>query len=117
MNQNGKQPLAELEKILKKNRAVLLNAADTIREQDVSNYPIFVAAQQEVEIGIPLLTVGQLPNNWLINASTLEEFHSKRLIDEEKINDFRNLYKSRSSEICIFAFLTEGVAKFVFIPA
>ena len=117
MNQNGKQPLIEIERLLKRYRSSLAEAAETIRTQDVSNYPIFVASKTELELGIPLLLRGDLPDDWAVNASTLEEFHAKRVIDTEKVDDFRTLYRKHSDEICVFVFLSDGTAKFIFIPA
>jgi hypothetical protein len=114
MNANGQHVLKTLEKLFKKYRVVLSKAADTIRLQNVSNYPIFVASQEDIEIGIPLLRREQIDNQWLINASTLEEFNAKQIITTDRIDDFRHLYKSHGEDICIFAY-TEGVGKFLFI--
>lgn len=108
--------LSKVEKLLKAYRTQLIQAADTIREQDVSNYPIFVASQLPLELGIPLLKREQMTEGWAINASTLEEFHAKQIIDTDKIDDFRALYKSHTDDLCIFATTEEGV-KFIFIPA
>jgi hypothetical protein len=107
--------LKALEKLLKKYSHILTDAADTIRTQDISNYPIFVATQQEVEIGIPLILKGQLGDNWEIKASTLEEFHAKQIILTERIDAFREVYKKKSDELCIAALMEDG-AKFLFIP-
>lgn len=117
MNQNGKQPLVEIERLLKRYRSTLAEAAETVRTEDVSHYPIFVAAKTDIDLGIPLLLRGALPEDWAVNASTLEEFHAKRVIDVEKIDDFRTLYRKHNEDICVFVFLTDGSAKFVFIPA
>lgn len=117
MNQNGKQPLVEVERLLKRYRSTLVNAADAIRTQDISNYPILVASKQEIELGIPFLLRGSLPDDWIVNASTLEEFHVKRIIEAEKIDDFRTLYRKHADDICVFVFLENSNAKFIFIPA
>ena len=115
MKQN-KQPLVEIEKLLKRYRSTLAMAAETIRTENVSNYPIFVATKLEIDLGIALLLRGDLPDNWAVNASTLEEFHAKRIIDVEKIEEFRTLYRQHNEDICVFV-LSEGGAKFVFIPS
>ena len=115
MKQN-KQPLIEIEKLLKRYRSTLAMAAETIRTENVSNYPIFVATKLEIDLGIALLLRGDLPDNWAVNASTLEEFHAKRIIDVEKIEEFRTLYRQHNEDICVFV-LSEGGAKFVFIPS
>jgi hypothetical protein len=108
--------LQKVEKILKTYRNQLRQAADIIREQNVSNYPIFVASQLPFELGIPLILKGDMTEGWSINASTLEEFHAKQIISADKVDDFRALYRSHGGELCIFATTEEG-AKFIFIPA
>jgi hypothetical protein len=108
--------LSKVEKLLKLYRKQLTQAANTIKEQAVSNYPIFVASQLPLELGIPLLLKEQMIEGWSINASTLEEFHAKQIIDAEKVDNFRALYLSHKDELCIFA-MTEVGAKFIFIPS
>jgi hypothetical protein len=116
MNQNGKQPLVDIQRLLKTHRATLIQAADTIRSEDVSNYPIFVVAKTSVEIGIPLIAQADGSENWIANASTLEEFHARRIIEAENIDDFRQVYRRHADELCVFVLDTEGGANFIFIP-
>ncbi len=113
--QNG-HLLVGLEKIFKPYKNTMAEAAQTIVEQDISKYPIFVAAKQSVELGIPLIPSGEIIEGWAINASTLEEFYAKQLILTEKVDDFRDLYKRHAGELCIFV-LDENNANFIFIPA
>ena len=94
---------------------VMGKAADVIRDQDVSKYPVFVAHQQEVAIGLPLIEKEKNGGNWNIHASTLEEFAAKNLIFDEKINDFINTYKDPDAFVCVFV-LSELGANFVFLP-
>ena len=110
-----KDTLQTLEKLFKNYRIALRDAADTIRTENISNYPIFIAAQQDIEIGIPLLKRGEMPDDWYINASTLEEFHAKQIIAVDKVDDFIVLYRKHIHALCIAAF-TEGGAKFIFLP-
>ena len=117
MTENGKQPLVEIERLLKRYRATFAEAADTIRNENVSNYPIFVLSKTEIEVGVRLLTQGMLPDDWIVMASCLEEFHVRKLIMTDKIEDFRTLYRRHAADICVFVFTQEGVANFVFIPA
>ncbi len=112
----NKQPLIEVERLLKQYRSTLAAASETIRTENISNYPICVASKLDIDLGIPLLLRGTLPDNWAVNASSLEEFHAKRIIDVDKIDDFRTLYRKHNEDICVFV-LSEGGAKFVFIPA
>ena len=103
-----------LEKELKPYLEVLEQAVDTILDQEVSDFPIMVIHQSEVEVGIPLVDRKKVVGNWSVNASTLEEFTVKNLITPEKIDSFKSLYESHSDQICLFL-LSEFGANFVFI--
>ncbi len=90
-------------------------AGDIIREQDVSNYPIFVVHQQEVELGLVLHDKEKGGGNWNVNASTLEEFVSKNIIHNDKAQEFIDKYKDPDSNVCLFV-LSELGANFIFLP-
>ena len=90
------------------------SAADSIIDQEVSKYPIFVAHQHEVEIGISILSEDQI-SKWHIHASTLEEFVSKQIIEADKVDSFKTVYKSPRTHSCVFV-LSELGAKFIFLP-
>lgn len=113
--------MSELEKFLKLEEQLkpyikmMSQAADTVILQEVSKYPIFVVHQQEVNIGIPLLDKDANKTPWSINVSTLEEFVSKQIVFEEKVDEFRNNYKSQEQYLCVFA-LSELGAQFIYIP-
>ena len=92
---------------------LMQKAADIVSDEGVSNYPIMVVHKQEVEIGIPLELKIAMPGGWTIHVSTLEEFVSKKLIEDEKVPEFINLYKQHENHICLFV-LSELGAQFVF---
>lgn len=96
-------------------KEVLGKAADTVLDEDVSQYPIFVAHQEEVQVGIPIIERGKVKGNWSINISSLEEFVVKQLIEVPKIDDFRKVYKDPKQYLCFFV-LSELGATFNFIP-
>lgn len=103
-----------LENQLKPYRVILGQAADVVKDQNVSNYPIFVVHQQEVEIGLALIEAGKALN-WSVNASTLEEFVAKDIIHNDKVDDFITSYKSIETHICLFV-LSELGAQFIYMP-
>lgn len=105
----------QLEKELDIYRKLMTQAADVIREKDVSEYPIFVAHQQEMEIGMVIHDSKKNGGKWSIHASTLEEFVSRQIIFEDKIGDFKSNYNDPESKICVFILSTLG-AQFVFLP-
>lgn len=92
---------------------IMQKAGDIVQDEGVSNYPIMVVHKQEVEIGIPLEISIDLPGRWKVHVSTLEEFVSKKIIEDEKIDEFRNLYKQHENHVCLFV-LSQLGAQFVF---
>ncbi len=104
-----------LEQELQSYNKMLGQAADTILDQDVSNYPIFIVHQQDMAAGIPLVEQSKTEGSWSINASTLEEFVTKQLIESEKVNNFRAIYKNPKENLCLFV-LSELGATFIFLP-
>ncbi|MEM9991198.1 MAG: hypothetical protein AAF738_05500 [Bacteroidota bacterium] len=103
-----------LEQELQAYNAILSKAADAVLDQDVSNYPIFVAHQQEIGAGLPLIQRQNTSGNWSINVSTLEEFVTKRLISTDKIDFFKAQYKNPRENLCLFV-LSELGASFIYI--
>ena len=89
-------------------------ALESILDQEVTKYPIFVIHQHDLELGVPLLEEGQL-SKWRIQASSLEEFVSKQIIEQNKVDSFRTIYKSSEKFFCLFV-LSELGAKFIFLP-
>jgi len=94
---------------------MMSEAVEMLLANEISKYPIFVAHQQELEIGILLSDREKVSGNWTIHLSTLEEFSSKQIISAEKINDFKATYKSPETYLCVFV-LSELGAQFYFLP-
>lgn len=92
---------------------IMQKAGNIVQDEGVSNYPIMVVHKQEVEIGIPLEISIDMPGAWNIHVSTLEEFVSKNVIEGDKIDEFRNLYKQHDNHVCLFVLSHLG-AQFVF---
>jgi hypothetical protein len=108
--------LQQIEQHLLKIRPILTQAADIILNEDVSRYPIFIVNDEDIQVGIPVIEKEATPDAiWNINASTLEEFYVKKLIEAEKVDEFRKAYKSTDTHLCIFIVRDSG-ANFIFLP-
>ncbi len=94
---------------------IMEKASDEIFNQEISNYPIFVISHDPINMGIVLAEKEQLKGNWNLYISTLEEFSAKKLIRQERINEFRKIYKDPEDFYCLFVIEDLG-SKFVFIP-
>ena len=90
-------------------------ACDEIFNQDISNYPIFVISKEPVNLGILIADTTSNLGSWNVYISTLEEFSTKKLIRQERINEFRKIYKDPEDFYCLFVIENLG-SKFVFIP-
>lgn len=93
---------------------IMGNAADTILNEDVSSYPIFIIPPQAIALGIPLVEK-ETENAVRIYASTLEELATKNVIEMSKVDHFREVYKDPAAFLCLFV-IDEQEAKFIFIP-
>ncbi len=123
-NKNGTQPtkeeqqkeLEELKSELKPHFDVMKKAAQTVLDQEVSSYPIFVVFKAEaIQLGIPLIAATEENNlPWSINISTLEEFTAKKVIDITRVDRFQRVYKDPTEHFCLFLLKNEE-ANFVFL--
>ena len=102
-----------LEKELQPYLKVMEQAVDAILDKDVSDFPILVIHQQQIELGLPVIDHHKVKGKWSINASTLEEFATKQLIATDKIEDFQSIYKDPNLHLCLFV-ISELGAQFIF---
>ncbi len=105
----------QLEDDLRRYRKALNNALDIMLDQEISNYPIFVLHQQELAMGVSVIEAGDQTGVWSVNASSLEEFALKEIIESAKIEEFKKVYKSHTDSFCLFV-LSELGAQFIFYP-
>ncbi|MDX1477303.1 MAG: hypothetical protein R3301_06325 [Saprospiraceae bacterium] len=94
---------------------MLRDASQTIMDQDVSRHPIFVLYTEELELGIKLTDRNDTLGKWSVNASTLEEFVARQLVQPDKVDNFKSTYKDPETHLCLF--VVDGKsAEFVFLP-
>ena len=110
-----KESYLDLEKEIRPYVNMMGQASESIINQDISTYPIFVLHQTQIPFGLPLVERETLGGQWSVHASTLEEFVTKQLIQEDKVDDFKSVYKDPKTYICIFVIQAE-TANFIFLP-
>ncbi len=108
--------MQHIEDAIRPFKLLLAKAADVIVTEDVSRYPIFIMFQGEINAGLSVVNMDEHQSVWNINASTLEEFYTKKLIAAENIDAFREVYKKHADELCIFV-MDENAANFIFLRA
>jgi len=108
-------PLVSLEKDLELYSDSIKEVAIDIMMEGISTHPIFIAHQHIVNIGELILNRDDLNTNWTIQASTLEEFVEKGIINPEKKPLFLKSYKKPEDYMCVFVIVPEG-ANFIYYP-
>lgn len=108
-------PLISLERDLKFFGESMREVAEEIMMEGLSNYPIFIAHQHELNLGELILDRNELNTEWSIHASTLEEFVEKGVIKPILKERFLQAYKDPYGYMCIFVVVPEG-ANFVYYP-
>lgn len=100
-------------------RDQLAEAADTVVDEGVSNYPILFAFDGAAKDQVPGIFVTDISTQrgtvWHLNLTTLEELVAKTIIPPEKIDPFREVYKKNHNELCFLIVDKEG-ARFGFVP-
>lgn len=93
----------------------LKQLAQLVIAEKVSEYPVFVAAHQFVQLGKPVFDLDDVQLNWYFNISTLEEMTQKGVVKAENLNRFRRTYGDPEERACIFV-VTETDQRIVFVP-
>ena len=93
-------------------------AAETVVDEKVSNYPILVAYAGEDTESIPGIFVLEVPTPrelvWTINITTLEELVARQVVTQEKIDPFRKVYRDHNDSFCFLIF-DEAGGRFAFV--
>ena len=112
---NTESTLEKLKKNLSPYFPLMSKASDEIINQEISKYPIFVSSDQEINLGIPLTVKNNDGVLISLNISSLEEFATKNVIQEDKVDKFIEIFKDPEDYFCLFLIDQLG-SNFVFIP-
>jgi hypothetical protein len=93
----------------------LLEASAQIRKRDISRYPIFVFAKENVPLGGLLINADEQQLEWHIFASYLELFVQQGIVSAEGVEGFQATYKDADEFCCLFV-LDKEFTNFVFVP-
>lgn len=83
--------------------------------EGVSNYPVFIFHQQEVNVGLPIADRNEVVGNWSVNISTLEEFYIKGLVTIEQVEEIKSKITGKPPQYCCLV-LAEGQGSIIFLP-
>lgn len=94
--------------------ALLRQALETIRNEQISNYPLVILSHYSIELGVSIFGSKKI-GSYFYFASTLEELASKKIIQMDKVEDFLKIYKEHTDELCLFLIQATG-GQFIFLP-
>ncbi|MFC2123719.1 hypothetical protein ACFLU5_02820 [Bacteroidota bacterium] len=90
-------------------------ASYQIRTRGYSDYPIFPTSRIEQPVGQLLYERETFKTEWNYYASFLKEFIERKLVSDEKEEDFKKAYKNPDEFCCLFV-MDEEFTNFLFIP-
>ena len=94
----------------------LKEASYQIKKRGFSDYPIFpIGKQPDVPVGQLLIDKQEVATSWYFNASLVEEFVQRGLIDPEKVDVFKENFKDPDEFCCLFV-VDGDFTRFVYIP-
>ncbi len=86
-----------------------------IRKREFSSYPIFPIAKVDIPIGQLLIQKEEMALEWNYYTTFLDEFVQRKLIAEDRVEEFMATYKDPDEFCCLFV-VDEKFTKFIFIP-
>lgn len=107
--------LLKLNELVQDNNELMEECLETIQNQEVTKYPIFVFSTKDIELGIELANPNKHNVPGFLKISSLEEFVSRNIIASDQIDDFRDKYKENNNSYC-FLNIQGKDSNFVFIP-
>jgi hypothetical protein len=90
-------------------------ASYQIRKRGFSDFPIFILSKTEIALGQLLFKKDEVGTEWNYFVTYLDEFVQTKLIEKDRVDDFKTNYKDPEEFCCLFVIEGE-LAKFIFIP-
>ena len=118
MSQEEKQShpiLDTLEQDLRYYNDAVKEVANEILNNNLSEHPVFIAHELPINIGEMILDKDDFKRSWSISASTLEELVEANVIEEDKKEEFKKVFKDPRKHICVFLISEKG-GNFIFYP-
>lgn len=89
--------------------------SERVISEEISDFPVFVAAQSIVDVGKPIFDRDSVQLNWFFNASILEEFIRREIVKADRVAAFKRAFGDPMETACIFV-VTPETAQFIFVP-
>ncbi|MBL7788900.1 MAG: hypothetical protein JNL75_03595 [Chitinophagales bacterium] len=109
--------LFSIEKVIELKSEELLQIRTMIVDQNISNYPIFVFQKpSQTILGKKIIDQSQSQEKWNVFITHLEELYHKKIVVEDKLDDFKFQYKNNNDKYCILLIENEEEYSFLFTP-
>ncbi len=93
----------------------LKEASYQVRNRGFSDYPIFPISKSDQEIGQLLYSKNEVSTDWNYFITYLDEFIQRKLIEKNKVEEFKKIYKDPDEFCCLFV-IDKDFNNIVFIP-
>ena len=93
----------------------LKEASYQVRNRGFSDYPIFPISREDIPIGQLLVAKQEVAAEWNYNITYIDEFIDLNIIEKDKVEEFKNVYKDPDEFCCLFVVDGE-FRRFIFIP-
>ena len=90
-------------------------ASYQIRKRGFSDFPIFIMCKVEIPIGQLLYKKEEVGTEWNYYVTYLDEFVQRKIVEQEKVEQFKSNYKNPEEFCCVFVIDGE-FTKFIYIP-
>lgn len=113
MTKNRDEMIRDFQNQYPRFKIMLQEAQNIILDQEVSDFPVFVFSRSLPELGVQLYESQDPVMDWYVHASSLEELVAKNIVDNAKVEEFKEVYKDPKSFFCILL-LDGSSANFAF---
>lgn len=94
---------------------LIKGASLQIRDRKISDYPMFLISEAKIPIGKLILDKDDCKLNWHYSVSYLEEFIQRKIIHDEGIEKFKEIYKEPDEFCCMFV-VDRNFVNYIFVP-
>jgi len=93
----------------------LKEASYQVRDRGFSQYPIFPISKDDIPLGQLLISKREVATDWNYHITYIDEFMQLNIIEKEKVDEFKKVYKDPDEFCCLFVIDGE-FTRFIFIP-
>jgi len=93
----------------------LREASYQVRNRGFSDYPIFPISKSDQQIGRLLYAKNEVDTDWNYFITYLDEFIQRNLIEKNKVEEFKKIYKDPDEFCCLFV-IDNNFNSIVFVP-